>query len=548
MKLLPRILAEEDELDRGPDRTQEIAAPAEMVPRPPPWAWTATVAILAAVPRLAYLFFVSDPENAGHGFTDAYHHWQVAYLTREIGLSHGPRLWDLRGWEYYWGLLHPLLMDLLFLVTGSSDIVLARLLSLGFGVVTVVLLFLLAHRYWGSHVAVAAALFASVAPASIFNDVAGMAEPISVALMLFGIWLTPRRGFWAGVAWGLAATARVEAWLFGLGLVVAWMVGRRSNQARVALAVGWLAVIGLYMKFFSDQTGNPIYPVYWSFQFVVYGTFASTPVQPLPTEQLRLPLDLAVLACLVALAWCLWKRPRPYLLLVYGFGYSAHSFATFLSVDAWRERRFELPMDFWALLVAVVLLKVLPERFPAIRATSWAAAVAGLLAVQVFWIPIQTAYAATETGFRDQVRLGSAIGSVYSRQEYTGGGLSVPGDVPTLVYTMVSDGRVPGSRITSQFYDPFYYLPADYAYDDHKDVVGPLIQCWLSDNRTRLMLLGPPSAFDHSVPAYHAFMEDHPEWFIDTGAVLGDGLSLVAVQVPSPSHAECQQAARNAPH
>jgi len=211
VKLLPRMLADEDELDRRPREADVEADEAHHAdaegPTGPSFRWVLAVAIGALLPRLGYLFVFSDPENAGHGFTDAYHHWQIAYLTKEIGISHGPRLWDMRGVEYFWGLMHPLLMNVLFFATGSIDIVLARLLSLAFGSLVVVLIFLLCHRYWGMSVAVAASAFAALSPASIFNDDAGMVEPIAIALLLLGIWLTPKRGFWAGVAWGCAATA-----------------------------------------------------------------------------------------------------------------------------------------------------------------------------------------------------------------------------------------------------------------------------------------------------------------------------------------------------
>jgi hypothetical protein len=173
MKLLPRLFADEDELDRQPpeaDPEAEALRAAAEEQTGPRHRWVLLVAIGALIPRLTYLFVFSDPENAGHGFTDAYHHWQIAYLTKEIGLSHGPRLWDIRGVEYFWGLLHPVLMDLLFFATGSVDIVLARLLSLAFGSLAVVLIFLLCHRYWGMPVAVAASAFAALSPASVFND------------------------------------------------------------------------------------------------------------------------------------------------------------------------------------------------------------------------------------------------------------------------------------------------------------------------------------------------------------------------------------------
>ena len=549
MRLLPRILADEDELDRPPETTDDNRdqAGSPAFPPAPARVWIALVAAGALIPRLVYLFLFTDPENAGHGFTDAYHHWQIAYLTKEIGLSHGPRLWDLRGWEYYWGLLHPALMDVLFFITGSPDIVLARLLSLVFGAASVVLIFLLCHRYWGYSVAVPSAVFAAVVPASVFNDTAGMAEPIAVALMLLGIWLAPTRGFWAGVSWGLAAMARVEAWLFGAGLVIAWLLGRSSARGRWWAVAGWAVTMVLYMKFFFDQTGNPIYPFYWTFLFVFFGAFDSKPVITAAQQSLGYPLALATLVSAAGLAWSLWRRPPSYLLLVYGFGHSAYSFATFLIVDDWKERRFELPLDFVAILACVFLFKVLPSAWPGLARLSPVVAALALIAIQVFWIPIQTAYAATESGFRTEVQQGRAVGAVYNDPAYKGGVMAVPGDDPTLTYTMVRYGGVPGDRVTSEFYDPFYYLPAGYHYADHRDVAGPLLQCWMSSTQMRLLLMPAASAFDHSVPDYQAFMADHPGWFVDTRARLGDGMSLFAVHVPPLSGSECAQAARNAP-
>src|SRR6266480_3214089 len=89
---LPRILADEDELDRAqrsaPPRVEEAA---HIFPSAPPWSWLASVAALALIPRFGYLVFVADPENAGDGFTDAYHPWQIAYYTNELGVTRGER-------------------------------------------------------------------------------------------------------------------------------------------------------------------------------------------------------------------------------------------------------------------------------------------------------------------------------------------------------------------------------------------------------------------------------------------------------------------------
>jgi len=542
-----RFLADEDELD---GEAEAPGSEPEPEPQPrPSWRVIAAVGLGALLPRLVYLFVFTDPENAGEGFTDAYHHWQIAYLTKEIGLSHGPRLWDLRGWEYFWGLLHPAVMDAVYFVTGSSDIVLNRLVSVLFGSACVVLIFLISNRYWGMRAAAASAAFAALQPAAVFNDAAGMAEPLAISLVLLAIWLAPRHGLWAGIALGLAAMARAEAWLFGAGLVIAWLLGSRRRPSRWWIAVGWAATMLFYAKFLFDQTGNAIYPFYWNFLFVGAGTFGSTSATVLSSASQSggLLLLAASATCCAGVALSLWKRPAPYLLLVYGFGYSAYSFATFLLVDAWKERRFELPLDFAAILCAVAIFTLLPRRFQAMRTwtVSAAASALAIALLQLSWIPIQSAYAATEGDFQRQVALGRAIGAVYAQPEYRGGVIAVPGDEPTLTYTMYRYGGVPGSRLTSEFYDPFYYLPAGTHYSDNPKVVGPLISCWLVSTGTRLFLVPPVSDFNHSVPDYVAFMADHPDWFADTHADLSGGLRLYAVTIP-PGSATCQIARNGA--
>ncbi|TMD35164.1 MAG: hypothetical protein E6I95_04275, partial [Chloroflexi bacterium] len=132
MKVLPRILPTEDEEDLHLDEP----APGAVRLARDGLMWTAAIAMGATIPRLLYLFVFTDPENPGLGaYNDVWHHWQIAYMTKEIGLSApgGPRLWDLKGLEYFWGVLHPLLMVGVFDVTGSIDIVLNRLVSLVFG-------------------------------------------------------------------------------------------------------------------------------------------------------------------------------------------------------------------------------------------------------------------------------------------------------------------------------------------------------------------------------------------------------------------------------
>src|SRR5260370_25893701 len=112
-----------------------------------------------------------------------------------------------------------------------------------------------------------------------------------------------------------------------------------------------------------------------------------------------------------------------------------------------------MPMDFAAVLGAVALLKLLPRRLRNLHVVPIGAAVGAVLLMQVVWLPIQSAYAATEPTYRDHVGLGILIGSVYHRGEYRGRAIAVPRDAPTPVYTMVRSGRLPRDCTTRDFHD-----------------------------------------------------------------------------------------------
>ena len=223
--------------------------------------------LLALLPRLYVLFFVTDPQNPGMGwYGDTFHHWQIAYLSKEIGFSKGfLRLWDFKGMEYFWGLLHPLVLAILFKVTGSVDIVIPRLVSTVFASASLTVLFFLLRRYFNKHVALAGILLAALNPVAIFSDTVGMQEPLGLVLLFSGLFLWPRRTGWAGLLLAMAGMVRAEYWVFGAGLVVIGVIIEKENFQKLAVSLGYAIPILAYMKYMLDYTGNAIYPIYWNF-------------------------------------------------------------------------------------------------------------------------------------------------------------------------------------------------------------------------------------------------------------------------------------------
>ena len=553
MKILPRFLADEDEEERRiAQEDQQPVAALIPVTAPLAWYWTAGLVVLAALPRLIYVFFVSNPENAGDGwYGDTYHHWQIAYLTKEIGLTApgGPLLWDLKGLEYFWGVLQPLMLVALFYLTGSIDIVLERLLSVAFGVLVVVLIFHLCRRHWGMRVAVPATLFAALVPTSVFNDGQGILEPIGVGLTLLGIWLWPRRGLWTGVSWALAAMARAEAWIYAMGMIVAALLRRDWRRQGLPLITGWIVLMLVYMKVLLDRTGNPIYPLSENFFNNALGRWESAPTPTSEQLAVRPVLGMLLALAVIGLAWTLWKRPNGYMFLTFGFGYWVFTAGTLGFTEYlkswvwwfWYIRFFTFPYQFAAVLVAVGLFYLLPRWE---RLTLPVAATAGvviLLAVQAAWMPILAVYRTTEPRWEQTLSTGQLIGGIYRQPQNQGGVVNFPQTRPDLTYVLARFEGVDGRHVVGQLYDPFYDLPAGYSYADHPQVAGVLLECWLSDTHTRLFVV------DQGLnPNYVAFIADHPRWFSEVALVPSYGWVIYQVDIPKPQASDCSAASKAA--
>ena len=555
MKLRFKILADDEDdeepwTDGAPSQQAVVKAP-DVQANLLPWVALAAVWAVALLPRLVALFFLTDPENPGDGWHgDVFHHWQIAYLTKEIGLwdPSGPRLWDLKGLDYFWGLIHPALLVALFYVTGSVDVVIPRLVSVFFGALAAVLLFSLCRRYWGLGVAIACGLFAALLPTSVFIDSSGFLEPMGIALVLLGIWLWPKRGLWTGVAWALAAMARAEAWIFSLGMLIATYFRRAHERQRLLATVAWIVLILAYMKMLLDRTGNAIYPVYWNLLANIFGKWEFA-TNLTPDQVAARPFLVALmLVGLAGLVWTLWKRPASYMFLSFGFGYVAYaglslgltSYLKSWESWFWQERFFLFPYEFAGVLLAVVLLWAAPRRWGRRMVPfGWAAIIVVLVAAQLEWGPILNLYDATRVTWTQSQGAASQLMSVYNQPAYRGGVLNIPPDKPAMFYAMVEYHGLLGRNVVGQLYDPFYYFPG-LSYVQHPDVGGVLLQCWLTSTHTRLW------AVDSSKSQYVQFVADHPEWFTEAGKVDMYGWTLEDVHLQAPSAAQCAAANRAA--
>jgi hypothetical protein len=209
----------------------------------------------------------------------------------------------------------------------------------------------------------------------------------------------------------------------------------------------------------------------------------------------------------------------------------------------WYIRFFTFPYQFAGVLVAIALFYLLPRWLGDRRALPLAATagIVALVAVQVAWLPILSVYRSTEPLWVQTLSAGQLIGGIYRQPQNVGGIVNIPETRPDLTYALVRFDGIDGRHIVGQLYDPFYFLPPGYKYADHPEVGAVLMQCWLSDTRTRLFVVD--QGLD---PDYVALIADHPGWFAEVGRVPGYGWVVYRVDIPKPLAADCTAANKGA--
>ena len=470
------------------------------------------VFLLAALPRLFVIFFVTDPQNPGLGwYGDTFHHWQIAYLSMEIGFEEGfLRLWDFKGMEYFWGLLHPLILAGLFSITGSVDILIPRMVSLVSGSLAVVFLFVLARRYFGTQVAVAAALLAALNPVGIFSDASGMQEPLGIMLLLGGLLLWPKRPFATGAIWALAGMVRAEYWVIGAGLIFAAFLVEKGSIRKIGLAIGWGVPSLLYMKYMAGYTGNPIYPIYWNYM----GNAAGAWMEDIPLDATKLAVQwgfrIVAILCVIGFRK-LWKsKPRHSLLYLLGLGnvllvsimlgFSAYvrGFLPRFFVD----RIFEWPYAFLGLVIAVLLIREVSPRIGKSMgpAAAWTGVVGVLAVSQLAWPVIWRYFEPGRLLYEGEFSTATAIA-----ENYEGGVISIPEDRPWQTYWLVNEFDLDARSIEGQMYDPFAYIEGDpfARWDESSET----IRNWLDTQDIKLLV------FYTGKWNYEEMIRREPGWF-----------------------------------
>lgn len=472
--------------------------------------------LVAFIARLYFIYFVSNPDNPGAGwFGDAYHHWQIAYLSREIGFHKSfLRLWDLKGMEFFWGLLHPLLTIAAFNVTGSISVGVERAMTAFFGSISVVLIYFICKRFWNGNVALAGAIFAALNPVGVFNDASGMIEPIGITFLLLGVYLWPKKPVWTGVSFAVALMARAEYWIFSIFLIGAMIIfsKKKNFDKKITLLAGFLVPAFLYMKYLLDYTNNAIYPFYWNYITNIFGTWQLKKVLE-PQDILGKYIFLAILivSSLAALL-VLKKKPRGMYLYLLGIGnwiflgvtFGVGAYIKSYMTYVWYVRFMIWPYAFIGILIAILLFHSIPNiryirvlhRFK----LNWLIFLVILVVSQGFWLLIMPKYKSTNETWNQTMGIASNIA-----KHYKGGGLLLMEGNPEITYALVRFNGIQGKNIIGEMFDPYYYMQDDPYQNWGENRVK--IMGWIKENNIRTI------ATYVQYDRYSKLAEHEPDYF-----------------------------------
>lgn len=493
--------------------------------------WPLVIYAVALGTRMFYVYWSGADKPGFDWYGDVYHHWQIAYLSKQIGFQQAfGRLWDLKGMEFFWGLAHPLALMLVFAVTGSVHILTTRFLSMVTASLWITLMYFVLKRSYSRFLAVLACFWAALMSVNIFSDGLGMQEPLGLMFLFAGLLAWPKSGIVTGLMFALASMVRSEYWLFALVLVVLAILDKRKKLSgpKVEVATVYLLLMVVYMKYLDKWTGSPIFPIKWNFLASYKGEWFTNVNEPLTSVQVIGQWFGRGLAAIGAVGGLLtvWKRGKEHLLfalgflnlgfigMVFGFGAYIHGFFD----RFWVDRLLAFPYFFLGFLVIWFWGGWMMEKLKKGKAIMGTVALiwtVALIAVsQLAWGKIRYFHEIAQRGDAVEIERANALAALLP-PDSTGKILFLE-DRPGLTYWLAVDHAIEGKRLVSQMYDPYFYAPAGEPLEEtHEKMLT-----WLKDEGVRYL-------FQNNKSEYWRLIEGYPDVF----TYLGEGKGIRVYEI-----------------
>jgi hypothetical protein len=412
--------------------------------------------LLALLIRLAAFLMIPVDWN-----WDSYHHWQIAYYTLKVGLEQG-RMWDLGGMEYFWGVFPHLVEAFIFWLLRTTSILSYRVFNMLLGSLTVWLIYLIGRDQFNWEVGVYAALFSAFCPVLVIFDILALQDTTALFLAVAAFYFHKKHPILSGVLFGLASQSRIELWLISPLFIFGVLLYGRDKKVFTRLMLGWLTITIPFMWFFWARTGNPVYPLYWSFYdalggwsgaerppfFTLAARFMLSWIQKVATDPRTLALLSPVLLSMAALLYMIKEPPRRYSL--YTFFLFSFLFCGFYTFQ-YLESLFFLLIVLRIMMLPVVLGGlILAHLVSKSRLRAYHPEKVSLLFFLILLILAVPAYQSYQ-----HFTLYDFQAADEAMKYYSGG--RIVSDIPTIIYRLADHWKMPITDLMSSHYSPLYY-------------------------------------------------------------------------------------------
>ena len=371
-------------------------------------------------------------------------------------------MWDLRGMEYFWGVLPHLVEAFLFWLFRTTSILPYRVFNMFVGSLTVWLIYLTGRDQFRWKVGLYAAILSALCPVLVIFDILALQDTLALFLAVAAFYLHEKHPILSGFFFGLASQSRIELWPISFLFILGALLYGRDAGRFTRLLLGWLAVLVPFMWFFQTRTGNAIYPLYWSFYNTLGGwrgverpsfsTLVSRFISEWASKMVRDPrawgLASPVVFSTASLLYMVKRPPRRYPL--YTLFFFSFLFCGFYTLQYLRDpflflivlRILMLPVVLGTLILAHLTLK------PRLRAYHL-----DKVSLIIFIVLLALAIPAYQ-GYQHYTTY--SFQAADEAMKYYRGGRIVC-DLPTIIYRIADRWRVPVTDLLSNHYNPFYY-------------------------------------------------------------------------------------------
>jgi len=400
--------------------------------------------------------------------SDSYHHWLISYLTLHIGFGRG-RIWDLLGCDYYWGMIPHLIQACILYLFRTSSIEIIRLFNILIGSINTSLIYKIADTYYGNENAILSGISYAIFPISSIFDSIGMQDTIALNFVLFSLHYMRKHYFWSGIFLGFACHSRVEYTLISFIVLTGFIMRERLNTSSQPYLLGWLVGWGIPTLHIYLQTGNPIYPLYYSLYSVFGGytsKFKGLPFCEVMYEWISsrsqiwgnsfygLTIIIVILICLFLIQSIVWKRWSGYEPILYWA-------STLMVLSPLFLPYFESDISFLLMMIRFILpivalglplfFKVISQielyQISVLRKFVKTGFIVAMFLSNFLTIPH---YMILQNSIIEEFEVVDKMGAYYN-------GGTIICDIPSMVYRLVIEYNVNPRSVLSNLYCPKYF-------------------------------------------------------------------------------------------